>query len=167
MDSAGFVITVIVGLMIALVVYGRWRSGQLDARARLGVAFTSHLPPAAVEAAFREAFGPRRMPRVRDLRAVTLHLERIDPARDGVHRLRYGTRLGDVGTISIHPAEDGSRIEASADTLYLGPKNPEDASPMRRLSSSLIHERPFAMAMIKFQNRLEKILAKQLQKSSK
>lgn len=162
----GIIVGVFIVIVVSSVVYSAWTSS----RAFQGVEFAVPMTAATVSQALHAMYSPRGAKgAVKELmRGV-----KVDPPEQGAggsYTHRYATAVGDVGIVVIEQSADGAMVTAKAQQLFRGKAKRGNyrsgfyqlVDALSALTMKALFIRPNAPKIMRFQNRLEAKLNKQL-----
>lgn len=157
-------------IVVASVVYSAWTSS----RAFAGVEFDVNTSAHEVARALTAIYSPQGAKgAVRQLiRGVRVDAATARP--DGSFSFDYSTPTGDQGSIVVTSEGSAARVTARAESLFRGKKNPKNrrtgfyqlVEALTALTMKLLYIRPNAPKIMRFQNRLEGKINKQLLRRS-
>lgn len=155
-------------LIVAAVFGGLMWNKRNTAAAIQGVRFTLPHPPQIVSSAVRDAHCGGAWAATRS----AISGVRVSPS--GPDSFHVESRFGDVATIEVQPAAQGSLIRARAAELYVGsPPKTQFRRGIMGLSAAIMHGifvmlgvRPGAARLARFQRGIEGRTVRQLQRST-
>lgn len=160
-----FIGILVVGAIVGGVVWNRRNA----AAAMAGVQFVVPASPAEVTSAIHAAYN---LGASGAFKSMTRGM-RVASAGSG---FAFESKIGDSGIIQIRPDGAGTTVRAATEQLFVGshPKTHSRGSGLWALSSALTHGiyrligvTPGAAKMKKFQESLERTIAKQMQKAAR